>query len=261
MEHEYCSSDPSLRHGRLQPVQSFGAEVYVSVTHPLYSCSVSLDLYSGYREDNQCVIMPGSFLGPKSLTRFGRSYIIESLQQQRSNGTTGTAYVYFSYKDAEIQTPTNIVASILQQLITLRSDYLVDLKDLYTKHKKENTRPSLSDMMLLLQSVVFSFSKVFLVIDALDECSDADDVRSILLRELKKLQSRLCLLVMSRPIPDMEFMLEGAVRVTIEPSMTDIENYLQQRLEGTRSMQKHLADEPSLRDTIISRITQKIKGM
>ena len=187
--------------------------------------------------------------------------MIEFLQQQRHSGDIGTAYIYFSYKDAEIQTPANIAASILQQLISVRPDYLNDLKDLYTKHKKENTRPSIGDIMVLLQSVVFSFSRVFVVIDALDECSDTDDVRSILLTELKKLQSRLCLLVMSRPIPDLENLLEGAVRVTVEASMTDIKNYLQQRLESTGSMQKHLADEPSLRDTIISRITQRIKGM
>jgi len=102
---------------------------------------------------------------------------------------------------------------------------------------------------------------VFIVIDALDKCSDADDILSILLTELKKLQSRLCLLVMSRPIQDLENLLKGAVRVTVEASMTDIKNYLQQRLKSTGSLQKHMADEPSLRDTIISRITQKIKGI
>lgn len=41
--------------------------------------------------------------------------------------------------------------------------------------------------------------------------------------ELKKLQSRICLLVMSRPIPDL---FEGAVHVTMEASPIDISNYL-----------------------------------
>jgi hypothetical protein len=153
------------------------------------------------------------------------------------------------------------MASILQQLISDKQSFLSDLKILYTRHNKENTRPSVPDIVSLLQDVVLSYSKVFIIIDALDECTDADDVRFILLTELKKLQHRMCLLVMSRPIPDLEEPLEGATRVNVEASLIDIKNYLLQRLESTRSMQRHLTEEPSLRDKIVSVIVQKIKGM
>lgn len=128
------------------------------------------------------------------------------------------------------------MASILQQLVSDKPSHLPDLK-------------------------IFSFSKGFIIIDALDECTDADDVRFILLTELKKLQCRMYLLVMSRPIPDIELLLEGAIRLNVEASLIDIKNYLQQRLESTRSMQRHLAEEPCLRDRIVSVIIQKIKGM
>lgn len=153
------------------------------------------------------------------------------------------------------------MASILQQLVSDRPSHLPDLKNLYAQHTKQNTRPSVPDIVSLLQDAVLSYSKVFIIIDALDECTDADDVRFILLTELKKLQRRVCLLVMSRPIPDLEELLEGAIRVNIEASLIDIKNYLQQRLESTRSMQRHLAEEPSLQDRIVSAIVQKIKGM
>ncbi|KAM0462733.1 hypothetical protein ACHAPV_003557 [Trichoderma viride] len=168
---------------------------------------------------------------------------------------------WFAYKDIETQTPVNIMASILQQLISDKQSFLSDLKILYAQHIKENTRPSVPDIVSLLQDVVLSYSKVFIIIDALDECTDADDVRFILLTELKKLQHRMCLLVMSRPIPDLEEPLEGATRVNVEASLIDINNYLLQRLESTRSMQRHLTEEPSLRDKIVSVIVQKIKGM
>lgn len=153
------------------------------------------------------------------------------------------------------------MASILQQLISDKQSFLSDLKILYAQHIKENTRPSVPDIVSLLQDVVLSYSKVFIIIDALDEYTDADDVRFILLTELKKLQHRMCLLVMSRPIPDLEEPLEGATRVNVEASLIDIKNYLLQRLESTRSMQRHLTEEPSLRDKIVSIIVQKIKGM
>ncbi|KAL7924052.1 hypothetical protein ACQKWADRAFT_319904 [Trichoderma austrokoningii] len=189
------------------------------------------------------------------------SYIIEALQKQSRGSDLGIAYVYFSYKDIETQTPVNVMASILQQLISDKQSFLSDLKNLYAQHIKEGTRPSVADIMSLLQDIALSYSKVFIIIDALDECTDADDVRFILLTELKKLQHRMCLLVMSRPIPDLEELLEGAIRVNVEASLIDVKNYLQQRLESTRSMQRHLAEEPSLREKIISVIVQKIKGM
>ncbi|KAI0885923.1 uncharacterized protein GGS22DRAFT_188212 [Annulohypoxylon maeteangense] len=188
------------------------------------------------------------------------SYIIEQLRQEYRNCDVGIAYIYFSYKDIEIQTPVNIMASILQQLVS-RGPFSEDLQDLYAHHTKENTRPSAGDIVELLQSVVHSFSKVFVIVDALDECSDTDDVRSTWITELRKLQHRMSILVTSRPIPDLEELLKDSIRITIEASSTDIRNYLQQRIESTSSMKKHLADEPALRETIISLILQKVKGM
>lgn len=189
------------------------------------------------------------------------AYIIDFLLQLRINSNIGVAFVYFSYKHGESQTPVNIMASILQQLITQKPSYVQDLKDMYAKHIRENTRPVVGDISSLLQNVVYAFGKVFIVIDALDECSDTNDVRMILLTELRKLQGRASLLVMSRPIPGLEKGLEGAIQIRVEASTTDIKNYLQQRLEAAQSMQKHFQAEPKLRDHIISCITEKIKGM
>jgi hypothetical protein len=190
-----------------------------------------------------------------------RSYIIDILLQRRKLDKTGVAFIYFSYKDGEIQTPVNLMASLLQQLVLQNPEYIPDLESLYSKHLRENTRPDVGEISELLQSIIWSFPKVFIIIDALDECSDVDDVRFILLTELRKLKSRVCLLITSRPIPKLEEGLEDAVHVYAKASDSDIKNYLEQRLASVKSMQKHFADEPSLKSTIISRITQKIRGM
>ncbi|KAF3067912.1 26S proteasome non-ATPase regulatory subunit 10 [Trichoderma lentiforme] len=190
------------------------------------------------------------------------SYIIDILRKERcNNDDVGIAYIYFSYKDTEIQTSVNILASLLEQLISRRPGFLSDLRSLYAEHTKENTRPSIADIGSLLQNIVFSFSKVFIIIDALDECAEVDDVRSITLTELKKLQHRMLLLVMSRPMPDPEGLLKDAIRINVEASLTDIRNYIEQRIDNTRSMQKHVAGVPELRHRIVTVILQKIKGM
>lgn len=62
--------------------------------------------------------------------------------------------------------------------------------DLYARHTKENTRPSVPDIVLLLQDALVSFSNGFIITDALAECIDAGDVRFIPLTELSELQYR-----------------------------------------------------------------------
>ena len=70
-----------------------------------------------------------------------------------------------------------------------------DLIDVYNKHIEEDSRPSVGEFVQLLQSVIWGFSKVFIVVYALDKYSDANDARHILLTEIRKLLARSCLLV------------------------------------------------------------------
>ncbi|KAM0463933.1 hypothetical protein ACHAO4_000658 [Trichoderma viride] len=244
-----------VRSIRLEKEESIVADIYAWLT-PLTTISRNKHLESlstKVRQDNgaQQLLQHEQF----------KSWMTSTGTTLWCTGLPGIGKTINVYKDIETQTPVNVMASILQQLISDKQSFLSDLKILYAQHIKENTRPSVPDIVSLLQDVVLSYSKVFIIIDALDECTDADDVRFILLTELKKLQHRMCLLVMSRPIPDLEEPLEGATRVNVEASLIDIKNYLLQRLESTRSMQRHLTEEPSLRDKIVSIIVQKIKGM
>jgi hypothetical protein len=128
------------------------------------------------------------------------------------------------------------MASVLQQLVTEKPDHFLDLKDLHAQHVRENTRPTVADIVTLLQNVIYSFSKVFIVVDALDELSDADEVRSIFLTELNKFKDGVCVLIMSRPIPELERLLTDVVRVDVAALLADIRNYLQQRIESAKSI-------------------------
>ncbi|KAI9148367.1 26S proteasome non-ATPase regulatory subunit [Paramyrothecium foliicola] len=168
------------------------------------------------------------------------SYIIEALRKRRSEDNSGLAYIYFTYKDAELQTPVNIIASILQQLISQSPADAHSLVNLHAQHVGENTRPSVGEIVSLLQDVFRRFSKVYVIVDALDECSDVDD---------------------ARPLPDLEKLLDDAIHIEVEASPTDIENYLGQRLESTRSIQIHLAQDSLLQETIVSVILEKVNGM
>ena len=130
-----------------------------------------------------------------------RSYIVNHLQQNNKKVNVGVAYVCCSYKDAEQQTPANLVAALFQQLLLQCLSDVHEVVESYREHSKRQSRPLLNELLDLLRSVIRAFSKVFIVIDALDECPEENEVRLTFIHAIKKLAPRSNVLVASRSIP------------------------------------------------------------
>ena len=81
------------------------------------------------------------------------------------------AYLYCDYKASD-QTAVNLIASLLQQIVQSETKLLDGINALYEEHRRKQTRPSLADFTRLLQKEAQQFSRVFIVIDAVDECRD-----------------------------------------------------------------------------------------
>jgi hypothetical protein len=67
---------------------------------------------------------------------------------------------------------------------------------LYHNYEKKKIKPSLSEIVEILLCAVLNFSKIFIVLDALDECTKA---LMTLLQEIRNLQPKLHLMVAGRP--------------------------------------------------------------
>lgn len=130
---------------------------------------------------------------------------------------------------------------------------------LYERHAKNKTRPLLSEYSTLLQHTLRSFSRVFFIIDGLDECPDS--VRSILVAKVRYIQPLVSTFITSRFLPTIEKGLPGAIRIEIEPSDDDIRVYLEQQLKKWESMKIHIAKDPSLPNMIIGSIVTKARRM
>jgi hypothetical protein len=48
---------------------------------------------------------------------------------------------------------------------------------LYNRHKDKRTRPSLDEILGVLQTVAAAYSRIFMIGDALDECQVSDGCR------------------------------------------------------------------------------------
>jgi hypothetical protein len=152
---------------------------------------------------NQTLFCPGIPGAGKTMIA---AIAIDHLWKNVQNKDIGVAYIYCNYKTQADQTTTNLAATILKQLIQERPSFAEPVAKLYDRHADRRTRPSLEEILNALQAVVFSYSKVYVVVDALDECLDHDGSRSQLLTALRNLQSKgsISLMATSRFIPEVE---------------------------------------------------------
>src|SRR5436190_10435295 len=104
------------------------------------------------------------------LTRGLRSIVVEYLERSFEKNNVAIAYIYCSYKEQEDQTDVNLIASLLQQLVQSNPIIFDEIASLYDDNIKKQKRPTLSEWSKLLQLEIRSLSKVFIIIDALDEC-------------------------------------------------------------------------------------------
>jgi hypothetical protein len=177
-----------------------------------------------------------------------RSMVVNFLTETVIQEDVGVAYLYCDFGDRQRQTSANLLSSVLQQLAQQRSKTSDEILHLYRHHAKLRTRPSLAEFSKLLQSEVRYFSKVFVVIDALDECSD----RQSLLCELRSI---VHLLITSRSSLANEF--HDADQLEIGAHLGDIARYIESRIEGELLVKS----DSSLRAAIIDNVIERSQGM
>ena len=112
------------------------------------------------------------------------SYVVNHLQRLTDQGNIGIAYVYCSYKDTERETAVNLLSTIVQQLLPQSSANVVGVLDLFQGHANQKTRPTLSEVQDLFRAAVRGFNRTYVVVDALNECTDIDENRETFVTEL-----------------------------------------------------------------------------
>ena len=116
----------------------------------------------------------------------------------------------------------------------------------------------------MLQKVVHGFSSVFVVIDALDEYSEGNGTREVLLREIQALQPNLHLLVTSRWVPTIQRQfqeIDGSLQLEILASEEDIRDYLKMRISRETRLQGHVREDQELQKSILDTIVESCQGM
>lgn len=168
-------------------------------------------------------------------------------------GDVSIAFIYFKYK--ENPSAVDLVGSLLKQLLQQGMEISPAIRDLYATHIKKSTPATLDELSGLLVSASRAFPRLYIVVDALDECSTGTDTK--VLSVLRKL-SNLHLLVTSRAHVDVGPKLK-AVRLDIRANNHDMERFIRGRIDEDQKLRRYVP--AASEETLITKIIEKSDGM
>ena len=177
---------------------------------------------------------------------FGKTFLASSCityLREHLNDDEALAYIYCDYKDQTTQTVDNLIASILQQLSQRHVFVREAVSTAYAFNQRRRTRPDTSQWLTLLRQELQLYSKVFVVIDALDEYGESDDDRYDFISRLVDLEPQIQLLITSRLGPSENMPLADSLVTEISGSDEDIASYLTAQLGKRGRLQRLLNND------------------
>lgn len=174
----------------------------------------------------------------------------------------GVAVMYCDHKEREIQSPVNLMAGLWRQLVRGRS-ITSAVKELYIRHREPGTRPSLDEVMGVLRSEIngYTMSKVFLIIDALDECPQGENIQQTLLTALQEVQPTIHLMFTSRPHVNIATKFPKIIPLDIRTNNDDMESYIVARMAKDHDLPDLLEGHADLQEDIKRTIVNNSSGM
>ena len=208
--------------------------------------------------DKQTLFCPGIPGAGKTILT---SIVIEDLNTRfQTNSSVVIAYLYCNFNRSDEQKLDDLLLSLLRQLAQRRQEIPDVVRSLHNPRVQYQKRPSTKEISKALHSVISSFSKAFIVIDALDECKIEFRRRPNLLSEILDLQvkSGANLFITSRDIPDITNEFKAGARLNIRASDEDLTRYLDGQIAR---LAKCVSQDPGLQEKVKDIIVRRVDGM
>ncbi|KAI1057209.1 hypothetical protein LB507_001457 [Fusarium sp. FIESC RH6] len=180
--------------------------------------------------DKQSLLSCGSpGAGKTVISSIVVNYLLSEFQQSPN---IGIAYIYCNYQRHTEQGAVDILSNLLKQLAQTRSPLPRSVQDLYRVHERFRTHPTFPQISEALIAVSADYSKVFIVIDALDECNASNNTRATVLREILRLQNHANanIFATSRPNREISNFFSGSLTQKIAATNDDIGTYLNKQI-------------------------------
>ena len=157
----------------------------------------------------------------------------------------GIACVYCEYKQQQQQTACTLVASIWRQMCQHKHTLPEAAQALYNDHLQNRVRLSLTNVEAITVQAIDQYSRVFIVVDALDECTEEGLVQANFIRALRSLLSRsqstqdkLHVMITSR---QRDSLVEGGDDIEIYATEDDLRKVIKRRIHSTIGISRNRA--------------------
>ena len=188
------------------------------------------------------------------------SVLLQNILQCRdSHPNAAVGYFYFDFNDIEKQSSRKAVRSLTFQL-ALQVDGLSTLEQLHTKCERGARQPAKDVIESLLRDTTARAEHAYIVLDAIDECSDRESLL-VYLRDLADLQG-LCILATSRREKDIKEQFSPIAKhnIHIQSDVVDkdIFVYARDRVAADMKLKKWGL---TVQKEIVTVITERADGM
>jgi hypothetical protein len=147
---------------------------------------------------------------------------------------------------------------MLRQLATFSSDIFQALDKLYSAHQAKRSRPSRQELESQFEMAVRLVTKVYIVIDALDECKV--DICNPLIAKIcgQMSMSHVHVFATSRDVERIRILFRNDMSFRIAASRGDIEKYVEHRIA---EFPENIQCDRELRMDAVRRVVDAADGM
>ena len=189
------------------------------------------------------------------------STIIEHVKSLCTNDSVNRyAYFYFDFSDTQKQSVTGMLRSIVAQLSV--PELPTEVEELYKKCNHGHQQPDQENLITTLISLLKNLHPTYLIMDALDECSERKVLLKVIRRIIQTQSTHVNVLVTSREEQDIKEGMQGVISNIISLECdgldADIERHIQKCLENDMDWQNC---GPNIRQEIQDALVKGAHGM
>jgi hypothetical protein len=177
--------------------------------------------------------------------------------QDTYKGDKNTAVICAYVRYSENYTLQDIVAGLVNQLVRVHDGALEHIEPYYRSSMEEETPYEVSELFEILKKIARPPTKVFVVIDGLDEAGE--EVKDGLLETLP--HTGVNLLIFSRPLDKYTHRTPDALFVSIQARTEDIALCVAEYVKRSSRLQAIVGGKPDLIQRLCDAIKDKANGM
>jgi len=151
-------------------------------------------------------------------------------------------YFYFDFHDAEKQLHGKLIRSLITQLSAQSKHTPEPLNTIYSRCQEGQQQPTIADLVLTLRHMLGDFCETFIIVDALDECTEREGLLGMLKEIVDWKLEKLHILTTSRREKDIEESLTPLTtgQICIQSALVnaDIQLHIRHRLQNDQKLKR-----------------------